>query len=383
MTSAAPFLTQPVSSSPPPCSRYRTGYLLILREPRRGVDEHLPLGPGGLRVVLDRLHLAPLDPLALAGEILRGDGEFRGRVGRSGVRARTRIDDGRVGRLPLVVGVEDQRVLAEPPGAAVAEPPERHALDHVLVLDEDREQLRVRVRLGLEVLRRRRGDRAPRAAGAELAPRGPADRHVQFRDADLQPQRGVVLDRLVDGVVGDVGRAPVALDPHAVDRRAVLDQPPEQHHRALVLGADLDAVVVVVQPGVRVGVVGVLEREREELRPHGPQPLRVAEVLRLGRLGVAAVVDRLVDDVPAPDLPLVPADQRGDVVLHPLGDDLLVAAGEEPGVRLGVPHEGVAEDGELVLAAPLHQGVGPLEVPPCPRRGGPAPASCSSPASRR
>ena len=208
------------------------------------------------------------------------------------------------------------------------------------------------------------GVTAPRAAaGAELAPRGPADRHVQLRDADLQPQRGVVLDRLVDGLVGDVGRAPVALDPHAVDRRAVLDQPPEQHHRTLVLGAGLDAVVVVVQLGVRVGLVGVLEREREELRPHGPQPLGVAEVLRLGRLGVAAVVDRLVDDVPALDLPLVAPDQRGDVVLHALGDDLLVAAGEEPVVRLGVPHEGVAVDGELVLGAPLHQGVGPLETP--------------------
>ena len=64
-----------------------------------------------------------------------------------------RIDDRGIRRLPLVVGVEDERVLSKAPGAAVAEPPERHALHHVLVFDEDREQPRVSVRLGLEVLR--------------------------------------------------------------------------------------------------------------------------------------------------------------------------------------------------------------------------------------
>jgi len=48
----------------------------------------------------------------------------------------------------LVAGVEDQRVLSEAQGVAVAEPTKRHAFNHVLVLDEDREQPSISVRLG-------------------------------------------------------------------------------------------------------------------------------------------------------------------------------------------------------------------------------------------
>ena len=54
-----------------------------------------------------------------------------------------RINDRHIGRLALVVGVEDQRVLSGSPSASVAETPEGHPLDGVLVLGEDRKQLRV------------------------------------------------------------------------------------------------------------------------------------------------------------------------------------------------------------------------------------------------
>ncbi len=65
-----------------------------------------------------------------------------------------RVDDRGVGRLALVVGVKEKRVLTEAPTAAVVEPPKSHAFYHVLVFDEDREQPRISIRLGLEILRR-------------------------------------------------------------------------------------------------------------------------------------------------------------------------------------------------------------------------------------
>ena len=55
-----------------------------------------------------------------------------------------RVDDCCIGRLPLVVGVEDQRMLSRSPCAAVTEAPECHAIHSVLVLDEDRKQQIIR-----------------------------------------------------------------------------------------------------------------------------------------------------------------------------------------------------------------------------------------------
>jgi hypothetical protein len=92
----------------------------------------------------------------------------------------------------------------------------------------------------------------------------------------------------------------------------------------LVLGAGLDAVVVVIPPGVRIGLAGELERYRNEFRPHGPQPRGIAVVFRPGRLRIAAVVDRFVDHAPAPSFSPVAPDQRADVVLHAPDDHRLV-----------------------------------------------------------
>src|SRR5262249_6335715 len=62
--------------------------LLVGGVPRRRVDHHLALLADGGRVVLQRLHLAPLDVGALGVEALRGRGERRrllaGRDGRNG-----------------------------------------------------------------------------------------------------------------------------------------------------------------------------------------------------------------------------------------------------------------------------------------------------------
>jgi hypothetical protein len=51
------------------------------------------------------------------------------------------------------------------------------------------------------------------------------------------------------------------------------------------------------------------------------------------------------------------------VVLHSLGDCRPVAITEEPIIGLGVPHEGVAVDGDVLGGTPFYQGVGPLESP--------------------
>src|SRR5574340_855147 len=115
---------------------------------------------------------------------------------RGSIRMQHGVDDGSIGRLSLVVGVEDQWVLPKSPGAAVAEAPEGHPLDYVLMLDKDRKQLGIVIRLCFQILRRRRRAAAKPAASestafeteAELTARGAADGHVQLRHADLQPQ---------------------------------------------------------------------------------------------------------------------------------------------------------------------------------------------------
>jgi hypothetical protein len=59
------------------------------------------------------------------------------------------FDDRLVGRLPMVVGVEDQWVLSKSPGPTVAKSPEGDSLQRVFVLGEDGEQAGISIRLGL------------------------------------------------------------------------------------------------------------------------------------------------------------------------------------------------------------------------------------------
>ena len=121
---------------------------------------------------------------------------------------------------------------------------------------------------------------------------------------------GVVGVARSDGVIGDSVRPPVALDADAVDRRALLNQPAQQDHRAFVLGAGLDAVVVVIEPGLGVGLVGKLECQRQELRANRLQPLRIAQVFK-ARVG--AVADGL-DGVAHPWVCPYTSRRRVDVV---------------------------------------------------------------------
>lgn len=80
-----------------------------------------------------------------------------------------------------------------------------------------------------------------------------------------------------------------------------------------------------------------------------------------------AVVQHLVAHVPGVDFPLVPGDDGGDVLFHPLDEHLgadLVALviQEKPLWALGVPHQRVATHCLAVGLAVLHQLVGGLKV---------------------
>ena len=59
------------------------------------------------------------------------------------------FDDRLIGRLSLIVGVEDQWVLSKSPSPTVAKSPEGDSLQRVFVLGEDGEQAGISIRLGL------------------------------------------------------------------------------------------------------------------------------------------------------------------------------------------------------------------------------------------
>ena len=243
--------------------------------------------------------------------------------------------------------------------------PERHPIDGVPVFDEQREELPVGNGLRLQHVRRRWWSGAAAPASAELSASFARHGDVQFGDGHLQLQGLVVLDRLLDLVQllgGDARHTPVTLDANGRDRGAFGDEPLQQHDRALMLRAALDVVVVVVQSRRRIGFPGELERVQQVVGPDGLEPRRVAKILRGGRRRVAAVVDRLVDNVPALDLALVAADQRVDMVAHPAERDVARCVLEKPRIGLRVPHQRVADrrDGILLTEADERIGLGPV-----------------------
>ena len=76
----------------------------------------------------------------------------------------------------------------------------------------------------------------------------------------------------------------------------------------------------------------------------------------------AAVVKRLVNDVPSVDASLVASDDRVDVRAHPCDQRLAVGLRsvcvyEEPVRRLVVPHEAVSDDLHLVLLAERDEAI--------------------------
>ena len=86
-------------------------------------------------------------------------------------------------------------MLTESPGAAIVKAPEGDAFDDVLVFLEDREQLRIIVRLTIQILgggRRRVTLASAAEASTKLATGCSANGDIQFCNADLQTQRRIV-----------------------------------------------------------------------------------------------------------------------------------------------------------------------------------------------
>ena len=102
--------------------------------------------------------------------------------------------------------------------------------------------------------------------------------------------------------------AHVALHAYGIDAQAALAKLADEFDHGIAFALGPHVVVVVIEFGIGVGLVGILERQRYEL---------LAQNLVEGRAAVAAILhDGLVDHIPALDLTLVTADNGRDVLLH-------------------------------------------------------------------
>ncbi len=173
----------------------------------------------------------------------------------------------------------------------------------------------------------------------------------------------------------------------------------DQRDELAAFGRVLERVVVVAEDGIRVGLVGVLERLGDEVGSDDLEPERVPQDAG------AVVRDGLVDNVPDLDLALVAADDGVNVLTHPLEQLLAgrswsvvrakkaaaeptpqartpapvhprsirvrdsawrsvgdvrgwIRAGEHPVGCLGVPDEHVSRQLHAVAQAKVHEGVG-------------------------
>ncbi|CAG7652321.1 hypothetical protein SBRY_50846 [Actinacidiphila bryophytorum] len=288
------------------------------------------------------------------GSTRRGTGAGAGRrtrrrTARRVAAAAERGENGVVGRLLLVVAVEQQRGVTAAPAVLVGDAPHRDAgaAGH--------------------------GQAALDDGGVAVGLRGAGARDVHLGHLHVDTEVGEALQ------VGlEVGRdrglgVEVPLEAHAVDRDAagleVLDHVVDGG--ALRVDA-VGVVVVVAELGVRVG------------GPRGAEGLldvAVADLVLEGRAAAGAgtaVLEGLVDDVPRVDLALVVGHDLGDVVVHrrlerrgaqarhPAGQ-LLVPDQRVPAdqhvLRLGVGDDLVAgTEVERVLArldrVPLHLVLG-------------------------
>ncbi len=196
------------------------------------------------------------------------------------------------------------------------------------------------------------------------------DHQVRRRDGDTDVELG---DRDFEAEIGDAAAIvlhvhdearllKVPLPADAMDGDALLLEALHQLEDGVAFAADaFGAVVVVVELGVRVGLMRELERERDVVGADGGEPGRLAKLA--GR-----VIDGFVDDVPGDDAPLVAAHDRRDVLLED-GDGVFAGLQrpDEPARILVVPDEGVAAHFHAVGFGEVDDPVGVVEVIELPR----------------
>ncbi len=121
----------------------------------------------------------------------------------------------------------------------------------------------------------------------------------------------------------------------------------------------LERIIVVVQFGVRVRLVGELKRLGNVIIADDAQPLRLAQG--------AVFVQSLVDHVPDLDAALIAADDSVNVIPHPFQQRVArerFAAGvaENPPGRLAVPDQRVADDRHVVGFAERNIPIAGVEI---------------------
>ena len=144
---------------------------------------------------------------------------------------------------------------------------------------------------------------------------------------------------------------PVRLVADAVDAQLPRLKIANELDHAGALGRLLEIEVVVVQLGVRIGLVRELERLGHVVVADADLPRRFPQR--------PVLVDRFVDDVPAVDLAFVAPDDRPDVIAHAREQrvaigGLAVRTLEHPGAGLRMPDEIVPDHLHVAIETELH-----------------------------
>ena len=185
------------------------------------------------------------------------------------------------------------------------------------------------------------------------------DGHIPLGDHDADLLSGEGEHRLLELVDRRVVDSHVALHSDGVDAQSARLDGVDEREIGVASAWGRHAVVVEIELGVGVGLVGEAEGVEDELG---------AENLVEWRLPVGPVFDDdLIADIPAADLPLVSPDDGVDMVADALAQDFgrdVAAKGvdAEPWGHLRMPKEAVAYELHVILLREGHDTVGSCEV---------------------
>ena len=157
--------------------------------------------------------------------------------------------------------------------------PERHAVDDVVILPEESEQLGVLLGLAGEDLGRAAIDVGIdlRHLGAVLIAVGPPaatrdDVDVEFADHDLHTDTTQGDQGLLQCLIGNAVDLVVPLETDGMDRRLACLEPGQQREHLLPLAVQLVVIVVIDELRRRISRMGVFEGERDEVVARSPRP---------------------------------------------------------------------------------------------------------------